>query len=99
MPGRGNKQDDEQSAEGMQLSPGLGRKQLMRDPKINDASRQWKQHSDQALQQKTESEIRGQYESPKSRMRFLFVQGAKKGPQAQRDRESQHDVRDQNPGE
>src|SRR6266481_7531004 len=99
VPGRGDQESDEESADGPKPLPGAPRKKLFGEEKIDKRGGHGENDGDQTLQEQTGSEAGGENERPVARMRFLFVERAKEGPHGEGDGKSQHDVWDLDPCE
>ena len=95
MPWCRNRQDDCRPTEGTETFPSGSAEESARGIEVNQTRGYWKQHTDQALQQKPQSQAEGQQECPRTRMRFAFVKCAQKGPHGQGDGEGQHYIRNE----
>src|SRR5208282_1090337 len=74
VPGSRNQNHDEDSAHGMETLPGSRGDELMRKAKVDEAGGQWKNDSNQTLQQETGSQACRKEECPETRMGLTFVE-------------------------
>ncbi len=95
VPGRSNQDHNQQAAERAKPLPGPRGEELAGKEKINQRGSHGKKDADEALEQKTQTQVYGQNVCPKTRMGFFLVEGAKKRPHRQGHGKHQHDVWDQ----
>src|SRR5579859_6127992 len=85
VPGRGNQKGNHCAADWMEPFPRFRGEQLPGQKQIDHASRQRKEHSNQALDKQSGSHACGEYRRPNARMLFLIVQRPKNSPHCKRD--------------
>src|ERR1700719_1016986 len=87
VPRRGNKECNENTADGTQPLPGSSGKKLPGHQKIEQSGSHRENRANQTFQQHPSPYAGGENERPALRVRLLFVQGAQECPHRQRDGE------------